>query len=65
MGIRKRVAELERQNMALALELTEIKKRLPEYEEAVAKGVDDVWSKAVASVANYNPFAKEEEVNGR
>jgi hypothetical protein len=40
----------------LGAEVREIKERLPEYEEAVAKGVDDVWNKAVQSIVDFNPF---------
>lgn len=65
MGIFKRVAELERQNINLAMKVAELEKRIPQYEDAVAKGVDDVWNKALNAVANYNPFAKEEDKLGR
>lgn len=43
----------------LGAEVREIKERLPEYEEAVAKGVDDVWNKAVQSIVDFNPYAKQ------
>ena len=33
-----------------------IEKRVPEYEEAIAKGVDDVWNKAVQSIVDFNPY---------
>ena len=65
MGIFKRIKELENQNVAMSkaiVELTakqkEIDAKLPEYEEAVAKGVGDQWNRAVQSVIDYNPFAK-------
>lgn len=46
----KVVTELEKK-----LELLE--KKLPDYEEAVARGVDDVWNKALTEIANYDPLA--------
>lgn len=61
MGLFKRVAELERQNIAIAKKLAEIESKLPDYEEAVARGVDGVWNKAVQSIIDYNPFAKPDD----
>ena len=40
----------------LGAELKEVSERVPLFEEAVAKGVDDVWNKAVQSIVDYNPF---------
>lgn len=40
----------------LGAEVREVKERLPMYEEAIAKGVDDVWNKAVQSIVDYNPY---------
>lgn len=65
MRIRKTINELLKQNANLAAEVAELKKqlaeingRLPEYEEAIAKGVGDQWNRAVQSVIDYNPFGK-------
>lgn len=64
----KRIAKLEDRITGMALELVratekleEIEKKLPEYDEAVARGVDTVWNKAVQSVIDYNPFVKVNE----
>lgn len=40
--------------------LEAIEKKLPEYEDAVARGVDDAWNKALESVVNFNPFKRSE-----
>lgn len=72
MGIFKRIRTLE-DNFAKALaelgsvknQLEEINKKLPDYEEAIAKGVDDVWNNAVRSVIDYNPFEKPKEKGER
>lgn len=39
-------------------ELNSIKEKLPSYEDAVAKGVDDVWNRAVQSIVDFDPFGK-------
>jgi len=44
--------------------LEKIEKKLPEYEDAVAKGVDDVWNKAVQSIIDFNPFKGAEDGDG-
>lgn len=41
--------------------LEAIEKKLPDYEEAVARGVDDVWNKAVQSIIDFNPFKTGDE----
>lgn len=72
MGIFKRLKESERQIdvlqesvAALSKKVAEIDNRLPEYEEAVARGVDDVWNKAMTDVANYDPlsYMKKGDIN--
>lgn len=65
MRIFKRISNLE-DNLAKALlEISELKaktkqleSKLPDFDEAVAKGVDELWNQAVRSVIDYNPFAK-------
>ena len=63
MGLFKRIKELDNQNTSLALALDELKKeheelkeRLPGYEAAVARGVDDVWTKTCDDIVNFNPY---------
>ena len=50
------VASLAKELQTLGARIESIEKKLPEYEEAVAKGVDDVWNKAVQSVIDFNPY---------
>ena len=64
MGIFRNVEELRKSSASMAVRLIELEKRLaeieaklPDYEEAVARGVDDVWNKALTDVANYDPMA--------
>lgn len=66
-GNRKKVEALEGALAKLALkvadlekELAEIKDRLPEYEEAVAKGVGDTWDRSISNIIDYNPLSKAE-----
>lgn len=66
-GNRKKVEALEGALAKLALkvadlekELTGIKDRLPEYEEAVAKGVGDTWDRSISNIIDYNPLSKSE-----
>lgn len=68
MGIFKKIKAIESQiaNLALAVaeikdEIEQLKEKLPDYEHAVAKGVDDVWNKALQSVIDYNPYKKYED----
>jgi hypothetical protein len=54
------VVSLSLEVAALKKELEEIREKLPGYEEAVSRGVDEVWNRAVQSVADYNPYARRE-----
>ena len=50
------IAAVAKEIKSLEKRIEEIEKKLPEYEEAVAKGVDDVWNKAVQGVIDFNPY---------
>lgn len=51
------IANLVTSITKLGEKLEAIEKKLPDYEEAVARGVDDVWNKALSEIANYDPLA--------
>ena len=40
--------------------LEAIEQRMPDYEEAVAKGVDNVWNKALNDIMDFYPGMKPE-----
>ena len=52
-----RFANLATSMVKLGKQLEELKEKLPDYDEAVARGVEEVWNKALSEVANYDPLA--------
>lgn len=57
-ALKQRISNLEADNVVLHQKLKEIEDKLPEYEDAVAKGADAIWSKALDAVADYNPMVQ-------
>ena len=56
--IKEDIAGLQKENIELRRQLKEICDKLPEYEDAVAKGVERKWDDAVQTVVNFNPYVE-------
>ena len=54
-ALNEAVIALSDENKELKAELEAIKERLPEYEEAVAKGVVEKWDAGVRAIADFDP----------
>ena len=54
----KIVQELSDENKALKEKMEELEKRIPEYEEAVAKGVVENWEAGLRAIADFNPMVE-------
>lgn len=54
--MKKKLKETEKMLADAKSSLDELEKKLPEYSEAVSKGVDDVWNATLRSVADFDPY---------
>lgn len=62
-AMRLELKRLKKENDELREMLENIEKKLPDYEEAIAKGVDDIWNKAVQEIVDYNPMTQLKKEN--
>ena len=46
------------ENKKLKERISDLEKKMPDYEEAVSKGVERRWDEAVQAVADFNPYAE-------
>ena len=58
------MAELAYQLSETKKLLKEIQDKLPDYEEAIGKGVVEMWDRAVSSIVNYNPMNNDSNGGG-
>ena len=56
--LERQVEDLLDRNTKLALEIVALKQSIPEYQKAVERGVDEVWTRAVQSIIDFDPFKK-------
>ncbi len=52
------LGELHDENINLRKRLKDIEDKLPDYEDAINKGVERRWDDAVRSVADFNPYVE-------
>lgn len=57
-NMNEELAELHDENINLRKRLKDIEDKLPDYEDAVSKGVERKWDDAVQAVADFNPYVE-------
>lgn len=56
--LNKELGELEQENVNIRKRLKDIEDKLPDYEDAINKGVERRWDDAVQAVADFNPYVE-------
>ena len=56
--LNKELGELEQENVNIRKRLKDIEDKLPDYEDAINKGVERRWDDSVRAVADFNPYVE-------